>query len=171
MADYGYGNCPKCVGTFKLTKAGVMRHHLGDVYDGRWRQMCSGVGQPPKAGAKPISNAPDLTDLPVPKAEAKPSTKDLPPDVYIAAATASVRTEGVNDGYIEGTAAAPEFRAAVEVAFAAGRAQAAADIRADRGSLDGLTWQERAAQLAEAGPPNALKLQSDGPLLQETPEG
>lgn len=35
MADYGYGNCPKCVGTFKLTKVGVMRHHLGDVYEGQ----------------------------------------------------------------------------------------------------------------------------------------
>lgn len=32
---------------------------------------------------------------------------------------------------------------------ASGRAQAAADIRADRGSLDGLVWRERAARIAE----------------------
>jgi hypothetical protein len=32
---------------------------------------------------------------------------------------------------------------------ASGRAQAATDIRADRGSLDGLSWRQRAAGIAE----------------------
>lgn len=145
MADYGYGNCPKCVGTFKLTKAGVMRHHLGDVYEGRWRQMCSGVGQPPKAEAKPISNAPDLTDRPMPKAEAKPSTFiDL--EEALAAAVAALRphaTEPYGDLALgPARAAIKVLNVAAPILIAAGRAQAAADLRAliPRESTEIVDW-------------------------------
>lgn len=106
-----------------------------------------------------------MTDLPVPKAEAKPSTWDLPADVLAEAHEAYSATE------CYGTGCCGDLDTALRIAFAAGRAQAAADIRDHRGSLDGLAWQERAAQLAEAGLSDALKLQSDGPALQETPEG
>jgi hypothetical protein len=61
-----------------------------------------------------------------------PADQTVPDSVYRAAATASVRTEGVNDGYIEDTLRMPEFRAGVDAAYAAGvaagRAQAAADL-------------------------------------------
>lgn len=43
-----YGCCPVCGGRFVVTKKGVMRWHLGGLYVGRWRQMCEGVGKPPK---------------------------------------------------------------------------------------------------------------------------
>lgn len=42
------GTCPVCAGTFNLTKSGGMRYHNGDVWVGGWRQVCDGVGQPPK---------------------------------------------------------------------------------------------------------------------------
>ena len=42
-----------------------------------------------------------------------------PEGVYVAAATASVRTEGVNDGYIASTAGDEPFRAAVDATYAA----------------------------------------------------
>jgi hypothetical protein len=42
------GRCPVCTGAFVVTKAGVMRWHLGDYWNGRFRQMCAGVGQAPK---------------------------------------------------------------------------------------------------------------------------
>lgn len=63
-----------------------------------------------------------------------PVPTEAPEDVIIAAATASVRTEGVNDGYIESTARDETFRAAVNSAFAAGvaagRTRAAQDLLA-----------------------------------------
>jgi len=42
-----YGTCPICARNLQLRLDGTLRHHLGDVYDGRWRQVCDGVGQPP----------------------------------------------------------------------------------------------------------------------------
>jgi hypothetical protein len=42
------GRCPVCTGDFTVTKAGVMRWHCGDYWNGRFRLMCAGVGQPPQ---------------------------------------------------------------------------------------------------------------------------
>lgn len=47
VPDGTRGQCPVCGENFALTKAGVMRHHNGDVYVGGWRQVCEGVGKPP----------------------------------------------------------------------------------------------------------------------------
>lgn len=112
-----------------------------------------------------------MADLPVPKAEAKPSSSELPTEAIEAAAKWFSHWMGASSVRRRDREYAREVLAAAgPILIAAGRAQAAADIRADRGSLHGLAWQERAAQLAEAGLPNALKLQSDGSALQETPE-
>lgn len=40
--------CPACGRTdVALTKAGLMRHHNGNLRVGGWRQVCFGVGQHP----------------------------------------------------------------------------------------------------------------------------
>lgn len=86
---------------------------------------------------------------PVPKAEAKPSTSDpVPEDVVRAAIAAYVDEEGRFS-----TSAA--IRAAVNVAFRAGRAQAAADIRAAADRFESVGFPlsplvlDRAAEIAE----------------------
>lgn len=50
IAPYGRAACPVCGDEFSLTKKGVLRHHLGGVWIGRFREVCDGVGQPPKEG-------------------------------------------------------------------------------------------------------------------------
>lgn len=40
-------NCPVCKVKFVVKADGTMRWHLGDTYQGRWRQICKGVGQVP----------------------------------------------------------------------------------------------------------------------------
>lgn len=41
------GRCGECDRSISLTKAGVLRHHNGDIYKGGWRQVCAGVGTQP----------------------------------------------------------------------------------------------------------------------------
>lgn len=43
------GVCAVCGRVRTLTAAGVMRVHLGDVYSGRWRQVCAGTGMSPSS--------------------------------------------------------------------------------------------------------------------------
>jgi hypothetical protein len=51
ISPYGRAACPICGDKFSLTKRGVLRYHLGDIAIGRFRQVCKGVGQPPKVAA------------------------------------------------------------------------------------------------------------------------
>lgn len=52
------GICPGCGEERQLTKAGVMRLHLGGGPGEYWRDNCEGSGQPPKALAEdPIAAA------------------------------------------------------------------------------------------------------------------
>lgn len=41
--------CPVCTGTFTLTSARRSRWRCATEYIGRFRQMCAGVGKPPRA--------------------------------------------------------------------------------------------------------------------------
>ncbi|HEX6968921.1 MAG TPA: hypothetical protein VF174_08965 [Micromonosporaceae bacterium] len=47
MGDLKRGRCAECDRSITLTKAGVMRDHVGDVWISGYRQQCKGVGQPP----------------------------------------------------------------------------------------------------------------------------
>ena len=47
LQDGGRRTCPVCGERFTVTKAGKMRSHSGDVYQGGWRQQCEGTGQLP----------------------------------------------------------------------------------------------------------------------------
>jgi hypothetical protein len=48
VPDESRGRCPVCTGDFTLLKDGTLRHHLGDKWEGRWRQTCEGVGRLPR---------------------------------------------------------------------------------------------------------------------------
>jgi hypothetical protein len=98
--------------------------------------------------------SPPYTEATGPQDEAKPSPFiDL--EEALAAATAALRpfaTQPYGDVALgPARAAIKVLNAVAPILIAAGRAQAAADIRAHRGSLDGLAWQERAAKIAERG--------------------
>lgn len=47
MSEPKRGRCAECDRSITLTKAGVMRDHVGDIWISGYRQQCKGVGQPP----------------------------------------------------------------------------------------------------------------------------
>ncbi len=42
------GWCPVCSRRIALRRDGTLRHHLGDMYSGGWREICAGVGRTPE---------------------------------------------------------------------------------------------------------------------------
>lgn len=85
LSEQPRGTCPVCRGTFQVTRAGVMRHHNGDVVvRGGWRQVCEGVGVKPAMLGTYLSLTAD-TDPDVARTVEVSETLmiDLDPDGYV----------------------------------------------------------------------------------------